>query len=108
MTEEELALDGWSAVGRLVEKAQALEDIVKAVNHLRDENRRLREALEKRERRFAMLNFHRKEQWDLGPCTPWVCIHWERPDSCTRIFCLWRWGMQIGSLTIGGPRRTED
>ena len=40
------------------------------------------------------LWIHRLEQWDLD-CWPLVCIHWRRPGRSTRIFCLWRWGIQV-------------
>jgi hypothetical protein len=44
---------------------------------------------------------HRKEQWDLD-CWPFICIHWryDYGNGSRRIFCLWRWGIQIG----GGKR----
>ena len=38
---------------------------------------------------------HRNEQWDLG-CVPLVCVHRERRQSCSRVFCLWSRGVQIG------------
>ena len=40
------------------------------------------------------LWIHRLEQWDLD-CWPIVCIHWHRPGRSTRVFCLWRWGIQV-------------
>lgn len=39
---------------------------------------------------------HRLEQWDLE-CWPFVCVHLRTPNRSRRIFCLWRWGVQIGS-----------
>lgn len=41
------------------------------------------------------LQIHRKEQWDLE-CSPFVCVHAHRTNSSTRVFCLWRDGIQIG------------
>ena len=48
-----------------------------------------------------MLSFHRKEQYDLA-CWPWLCVHREyvRPNGCkgcSRVFCLWEGGLQVGS-----------
>jgi hypothetical protein len=40
------------------------------------------------------LSIHRKEQWDLQ-CVPLVCVHWRTLNSSTRIFCVWRYGIQI-------------
>jgi hypothetical protein len=45
------------------------------------------------------LSIHRKEQWDLN-VYPIVCIHREIPNRSTRIFCIWKYGIQIGSWTI--------
>jgi hypothetical protein len=42
------------------------------------------------------IRIHRKEQWDLD-CMPWVCAHRETRNSSTRIFCLWRGGIEIGN-----------
>lgn len=39
---------------------------------------------------------HRQEQWDLD-CWPLLCIHWQTPNRSRRVFCLWRWGIQIGN-----------
>ncbi len=44
--------------------------------------------------RIGPLWLHRLEQWDLG-CWPWLCIHWRTANRSTRIFCVWRWGIQI-------------
>jgi hypothetical protein len=49
--------------------------------------------------RFGPLWIHRKEQWDLD-CWPLVCIHWKVPNRTTRIFCLWRWGIQVRPLML--------
>lgn len=46
--------------------------------------------------RIGSLWVHRLEQWDLD-CWPFVCVHWRQPNRCRRIFCLWRWGVQIGN-----------
>jgi hypothetical protein len=46
---------------------------------------------------MKQISIHRKEQWDLG-CNPIVCIHYTHGDAHTRIFCLWFWGIEIGSL----------
>lgn len=45
------------------------------------------------------LSIHRKEQWDLD-CVPWICVHRRTPNSSTRVFCVWRGGIQIGSLYL--------
>jgi len=37
---------------------------------------------------------HRREQYDLD-CWPIICIHRNRPDQCTRLFCLWFWGIMF-------------
>lgn len=43
------------------------------------------------------LRVHRLEQWDLGDGgVPFIAAHWRTPNSSTRIFALWRWGVQIG------------
>lgn len=42
------------------------------------------------------LRFHRKLQWDLG-VFPWLCVHFRRPNSSTRVFCVWRRGIELGS-----------
>jgi hypothetical protein len=49
--------------------------------------------------RIGRLWLHGKEQWDLD-CWPWLCAHWRRPNSSTRVFCLWAGGVQLGPLTI--------
>lgn len=41
------------------------------------------------------INIHQKEQYDLG-CFPLACVHVERTDSSTRVFCLWSGGIQVG------------
>lgn len=46
--------------------------------------------------RIGPLWLHRLEQWDYG-CWPLLCAHWTRPNHTRRIFCVWRWGIQIGS-----------
>lgn len=38
------------------------------------------------------LRFHRLEQWDLD-CWPLICIHLETRYACTRLFCVWLWGI---------------
>lgn len=51
------------------------------------------------------LEFHQKEQWDLneaGNVIPMICVHFARPDSSTRIFCLWRGGIQVGEIVLSG------
>ena len=45
------------------------------------------------------LWFHRLEQWDLD-CWPLVCVHVHTPDRSRRLFCLWRWGIQIRPLML--------
>lgn len=45
-------------------------------------------------RGYYGVSIHRKEQWDLD-CIPFVCVHLRLPNSSTRIFCVWRWGIQI-------------
>ncbi len=45
------------------------------------------------------FHIHRLEQWDLD-CWPLVCVHWKRPNRSTRIFCVWRWGIQIRPLML--------
>lgn len=47
------------------------------------------------------LQFHRKEQWDLG-CWPLLCVRRNGTNRAgnyesSRVFCLWLWGIQIGS-----------
>ena len=42
---------------------------------------------------------HRLEQWDLA-CWPIICAHWNTPNRSMRIFCLWRWGLQIRPLML--------
>jgi hypothetical protein len=42
-----------------------------------------------------MLSVHRKEQYDLE-CKPLVCVHLTEPNRSRRLFCLWRWGVQVG------------
>jgi hypothetical protein len=42
-----------------------------------------------------VISIHRKEQYDLD-CFPLVCLHWNTPNGSLRVFCLWRWGIQIG------------
>ena len=42
---------------------------------------------------------HRLEQWDLD-CVPLICVHWRSPNRCQRVFCLWRWGIQIGKCSL--------
>ncbi len=51
--------------------------------------------------RIGPLWLHRLEQWDLG-CRPWLCVHWryDHGNGCRRIFCLWRWGIQVRPLTL--------
>ena len=44
--------------------------------------------------RIGPLWIHRLEQWDLD-CWPIVCVHWKQPNRSRRIFCLWRWGIQV-------------
>jgi len=51
-----------------------------------------------------MLKFHRKEQWDLE-CWPWLVIAWTTPDRYRRIACLWRGGVELGSLLVTWERR---
>lgn len=46
--------------------------------------------------RIGPVWIHRLEQWDID-CWPIVCIHWKTPNRSRRIFCLWHWGVQIGS-----------
>lgn len=53
------------------------------------------------------LDFHRMEQWDYN-CIPILCVHFERPGSSTRIFCLWKWGIQIGKFRVFKPRPFLD
>lgn len=48
---------------------------------------------------IGQLWLHRREQWDLD-CDPWLCVHWRRPDSSMRVFCVWRWGLDLGPLLI--------
>lgn len=42
---------------------------------------------------------HRLEQWDLE-CWPIVCVHWKTANRSKRIFCLWLWGIQVGSAQL--------
>lgn len=49
------------------------------------------------------FKFHRKEQWDLnraGDIIPVICISLETPDSSRRIFCLWKYGIQVGGFLL--------
>ena len=43
---------------------------------------------------------HRLEQWDLD-CWPMICVHWRSVDRSQRVFCLWRWGVQLGPSRWG-------
>jgi hypothetical protein len=45
--------------------------------------------------KIGALSIHRKEQWDLD-CWPLICAHWNTPNRSRRVFCLWRWGIQVG------------
>jgi len=47
-------------------------------------------------------SIHRKEQWDLS-CWPWICVHWDAPGSCRRVFCLYARGGQIGKWHFRWP-----
>lgn len=46
--------------------------------------------------KIGQFNIHRKEQWDLE-CFPIICIHRRTPNRSARVFCLWRWGLQVGN-----------
>lgn len=46
-----------------------------------------------------MIQIHNKEQDDLN-CFPIVCIHWRKPGHSKRIFCLWKWGLQVFGFRI--------
>lgn len=45
------------------------------------------------------LSFHRKEQFDLR-CWPWLCVHWRTANRSMRIFCVWRWGIQVRPVLL--------
>ena len=49
--------------------------------------------------RIGPLSIHRKEQWDLD-CWPLLCAHWRS----RRVFCLWRWGFQVGRARVTAQR----
>lgn len=49
------------------------------------------------------IKFHQKEQWDLNRTAdviPFICVSYETPDRSKRIFCLWRYGIQIGNFLL--------
>lgn len=43
------------------------------------------------------ISFHRKEQIDLQ-VKPWLCVHvtTDNGNTSTRMFCIWKGGLQIG------------
>jgi len=45
-----------------------------------------------------MLEFHRKEQFDIikgGIKNPLLVIGWKTPDSYSRLLCLWHDGLWV-------------
>jgi hypothetical protein len=57
--------------------------------------------VESKDIRIGPLHVHRKEQWDLD-CWPLVCVHWryDGGNGNKRIFCLWRWGIQVRPIMV--------
>ena len=49
--------------------------------------------------RLGPLKIHRLEQWDLD-CHPIVCVHWKTPNQSKRVFCLWKWGIQVRGMML--------
>jgi hypothetical protein len=48
-----------------------------------------------------MIEFHRKEQWDILPDgieKPIVVVAWRKPDQYSRLFCLWSGGVWLRLL----------
>ncbi len=43
---------------------------------------------------FNRLWVHRLEQFDLN-CRPILAAHWKTPDSTTRLFVLWAFGLFV-------------
>jgi len=42
---------------------------------------------------------HRKPQFDLE-VKPIVCVHLDEPNRSKRVFCLWRWGVEVGPVRV--------
>lgn len=46
---------------------------------------------------IGLLRIHRLEQWDLGDGgVPFIAAHWRTANASTRVFAVYRWGIEIG------------